>query len=466
MSTVASQILDEVKSEVGAKFSEFETYKDSGATWIPRVPSHWDIKRLRFAVGFPKKSESKSVPSDTLVSFIPMEAVGEFGGIDLAATKPLEDVIDGYTYFADGDVVVAKITPCFENGKGAIASGLKNGIGFGTTELYVLRPEAELDNKYLFYVTISGDFRSLGAGEMYGAGGQKRVPEDFIRELRHPIPPIQEQRAIASFLDRETSKIDALVKKKERLIELLAEKRTALISHAVTKGLTPDAPMKECGNAWFPQIPSHWIVKPLKFVSSIGNGSTPKRDNRIYWDDGYFPWLNSAVVNQDSVTSSTQFVTQEALDECHLPIVQPPAILVGITGQGKTRGMATMLKIKATINQHVAYIKPRGDAIDASFLLLFFEFAYRHLRSDSEGGGSTKGAITCEQLGSCRVPCPPLEEQYEIVEKVNSDTTRMNRLIDRIEKAIDRLREYRTALISAAVTGKIDVRDHTTEDAA
>ncbi|NLE57272.1 MAG: restriction endonuclease subunit S, partial [Planctomycetes bacterium] len=117
-----------------------------------------------------------------------MEAVHEYGGLTLDQTRPLAEVATGYTYFRDGDVLAAKITPCFENGKGSIADGLVNGIGFGTTELHVLRPWAELDRRFLFYATISHPFRHLGAAEMYGAGGQKRVPDDFIRDFRQPVP--------------------------------------------------------------------------------------------------------------------------------------------------------------------------------------------------------------------------------------------------------------------------------------
>ena len=130
-----------------------------------------------------------------------MEAVGEYGGLDLALTKELSDVGDGYTYFSDGDVVVAKITPCFENGKGSLAGGLVNGIAFGTTELHVMRCRPELDKRFAFYLTLTDSFRRLGEAEMYGAGGQKRVPESFITNLKHPIPPLPEQRAIAAFLD-------------------------------------------------------------------------------------------------------------------------------------------------------------------------------------------------------------------------------------------------------------------------
>jgi len=271
------------------KRATYTAYKPSGLMWLEDVPSMWPISRLCFQVKInPVKSEIRGIPQDTSVSFVPMEAVGEYGGLRLEQTHALENVANGYTYFRDGDVVVAKITPCFENGKGSIADGLENGIGFGTTELHVLRPSSFMDRNYLFYLTISHAFRKIGASYMYGAGGQKRVPDTFIRDFRHPIPTTKEQRSIAAFLDRETARIDALIEKKQRQIELLQEKRSALISHAVTKGLAPKAPMKDSGIEWLGEIPAHWEVAPLRWHIKIASGDfLPNTSLEVVQSDGY-----------------------------------------------------------------------------------------------------------------------------------------------------------------------------------
>lgn len=209
--------------------------KNSGAEWLGEIPAHWKVLRLRFAIKTnPTRWEIIGLEPGAPVSFVPMEAVGEYGGLNLDAEKPIDEIGTGYTYFRDGDVVVAKITPCFENGKGALATGLKNGIAFGTTELHVLRPSESMDRLFLFYLTISQPFREVGASEMYGAGGQKRVPDGFIRDLRPAIPPLDEQRAIAAFLDHETARIDALIAKVKSAIGQLHEYRAALIADAVT----------------------------------------------------------------------------------------------------------------------------------------------------------------------------------------------------------------------------------------
>jgi type I restriction enzyme S subunit len=221
--------------------------KDSGVEWLGEVPEHWEVLRLRFAVTLnPSKQELNKLSEQELVSFLPMEAIGEDGSLRLEHEKQIEECLSGYTYFRDGDVCVAKITPCFENGKGAILRGLKGGIGFGTTELIVARPrEGMITVEYLDYLFRSKVFRTHGESEMYGAGGQKRVPDSFVRDFVASLPSTDEQKQVTKFLDRETAKIDALKAEQKQLIELLKERRSALISAAVTgqidvRGLVPE----------------------------------------------------------------------------------------------------------------------------------------------------------------------------------------------------------------------------------
>ena len=202
--------------------------------WLGKIPAHWVPKRLRFCMKTnPSKGEIK-LKDDELVSFIPMEAVGEFGGLNLDAEKELGEIGGGYTYFADNDVVVAKITPCFENGKGSIARGLKNGMAFGTTELHVMRSGDTLLPDYLFHLTMSHPFRCIGESEMYGAGGQKRVPETFLKDFRIGLPPVNEQQDIIDYINKVNQKLGLQMSKATDVIGRLTEYRSALITNAVT----------------------------------------------------------------------------------------------------------------------------------------------------------------------------------------------------------------------------------------
>ena len=417
----------------------------------------WPTKRLRFLVRRITSDDRAPLVGVDEVAFLAMDAIGTHGSLDLSVTRRIDDVRSGYTQLANGDVVVAKITPCFENGKGALIQGIAGGIGFGTTELHVLKPVPDLDGRYLYYVTVDPRFRKLGEAWMFGAAGQQRVPEDFVRDYRIPVPPLSQQRAIADYLDRETARLDALVAEHRRLLDLLDEKRGALVTGAVLRGLTPAVSFRDSGVPWIGEIPAHWELWKLGHVTSIGNGSTPSRGRREYWEAGDIPWLNSSVVNREEVTSAEQFVTRRAVRECHLPVVKRGAVLVAITGQGKTRGRAAVLSMDATVNQHIAYLSFRGAHLSPWYLKWTLAAAYDYLRNISDDVGGTKGALTCEELANLRVPVPPAAEQREIVEEIAARTRAIDELAAEAERTVALLRERRSALIAAAVTGRIDL---------
>jgi len=284
-------------------WKRYPAYKDSGVEWLGEVPAGWEVKRLKYLCQInPSKSEVASLPKSTKVSFLPMELIGEDCSLTLTESRPISDVWEGYTYFRNGDVVVAKITPCFENGKGALCDNLVNGVAFGTTELHVLRAGEKIDPKYLFLATKSYQFRRLGADLMTGTAGQKRVPDAFIRDYIVGLPPLPEQHAIAAFLDRETARIDALIEKKQRFIELLEEKRQAIINHAVTKGLDPDVAMKDSGVEWIGEVPVGWEISRLGLISeSLQTGPFGSQlHSSDYIEDG-IPVINPSNIQDGAI---------------------------------------------------------------------------------------------------------------------------------------------------------------------
>jgi len=421
-------------------------YRDSGVEWLGNVPVGWQVKRLRFNIlTNPTKAEVKNITGDALVSFVPMESVSEYGGLSLDQTKSLDEVSNGYTYFRNGDVLVAKITPCFENGKGSIAEGLENGVGFGTTELHVLRPQRKIDCRYLFYLTISYAFRQIGKSYMYGAGGQKRVPDDFIRNLRHPIPDISEQCIIAAFLDRETERIDALIAKKERQIELLQEKRTALISHAVTKGLNPDVKMKDSGIEWLGEIPEHWEVNWLRHLFRFEKGQKAQLYTKEYVGiyPGDFP-VYSGQTEGNGVLGYIDTFDYET-DE---------SIFVTTVG---AKAMSTkIVKGKYSLSQNCALLISKNPKLSSIYYEGFLADIFRY----EKGSISLimQPSLRFEDLHKYKVLVPPIKEQHAIASFLDQETKRINTLTSKIRESIVKLSEYRTALISATVTGKIDVR--------
>lgn len=417
------------------KYPAYPDYRPIQNSVFERLPVHWQMKRLKFIAEVCNGRDQKEVLDDN-GPYLVYGSGGPFG----CATAYLYDGVS---------VLLGR--------KGTIDKPLLVTEPFWTVDtMFYTRIAKGVDPRYFYYLctTIPFDLHR----------DQTTLPsmtQSGLADIVFSVAPHVEQAKIADFLDWRTAQIDALIAKKQALLDRLSERRVNVIASCVTNGLVQQVETRPSGAAWFAQVPKHWKVKRIKFIGTVGNGSTPARDDSSYWGEGNFPWLNSSVANQEAVTEADQFVTALALKECHLPIIEPPAVLVGITGQGKTRGMATTLLIRATINQHLAYIKPDEAECDVRYLRRVFDAAYAYLRSESDGGGSTKGAITCEQIAELPVPVPPLEEQQAIAEHIDKVLNRINRIADKANHAINRLTEYRSALITAAVTGQIDVRDVT-----
>lgn len=441
-------------------FPRYPEYKDSGVEWLGDVPAHWSVKRLRHVATLnPSKSEVAHLPRDTEVSFLPMEAVGDDGTLNLDRTRPIGEVESGYTYFREGDVTIAKITPCYENGKGALMRGLHNGHGFGTTELIVVRPSAgKTSSDYLHLLFTSHPFRRFGEASMYGAGGQKRVPDDFVRNFAVAFPPPQEQTAIATFLDRETAKIDALVAVQEKLIALLQEKRQAVISHAVTKGLDPSVPMKDSGVEWLGEVPGHWEVLPLKRCCSLLKDGTHLPPPRVA--DGV-PLLSVRNVQngQFGLLDDDSFISEKDYNElCRSFVPRPGDVLLAIVGAtlGKTAVIPHGLG-QFHIQRSLAIFRT-AERLNSDWLHLIFQSDRFQTLLWEYVGYSAQPGIYLGTLCDFRVPVPPIDEQERITAMVKDRLDEFNELICEAKSAVTLLQERRTALISAAVTGQIDVR--------
>lgn len=445
------------------KFPRYPDYTTTEVPWLGDIPSHWHIDRLKWSAdtvvngvwgGEPTGDEDTACIRVADFDRVALRVV-----LDNLTYRSVEEKDKGRRLLSPGDLLLEKSGGGEQQLVGAVVE-FNHGFPAVCSNFVAKVVHADgMNGRYWTYVhahLYSGRVNYPSIKQTTGI--QNLDSSAYFNELV-AYPPYEEQWHVAAFLDRETARIDALVEKKRCLLQMLEEKRLALITQAVTKGLDADVPMKDSGIKWLGEVPGHWETKRVKFLAAVGNGSTPKRDNAEYWVDGEFPWLNSSVVNHDQVEEPTELVTKKALEECHLPVITPPALLVGITGEGRTRGMVTTLVIEATINQHLAFIKPHPDEVSVEYLRLVFERAYRYLRNESSGGGSTKGAITCEQLRELVVPVPSADEQSSIVKSVHDSLGKLERAKKVIGLAIERLTEYRSTLITNAVTGQIDVRN-------
>jgi type I restriction enzyme, S subunit len=419
-------------------------------------PAQWRKRRLRFDAYLNPLKSRLDLSADAEVSFVPMDAVGELGGLALNETRSIEEVYNGYTYFADGDVVIAKITPCFENGKGALAEGLTNGVAFGTTELHVIRPLPGLDARFLFYLTVAHDFRSFGEAEMLGAGGQKRVPEEFLKDWRAPLPPLETQQRIARFLDEKTARIDGLIEKKRALLDRLAEKRQALITRAVTKGLNPDADMKPSGIDWLGEIPAHWEVKQLRRVRRYMTSGS--RDWAAYYADEGDPFLRMTNVTGQGVElylDDLRFVCLEGVTEGTRTSVLEGDILITITAELGSVAIVRKDIEGAYINQHLALFRPNAALCSSDFLVNFLSTDMARAQFMVSGQGGTKQGLGFEQVNNVILGSPPRDEQEAIAAFCAGHWRKFEAAERLLSSTIDRLAEYRSALVTAAVTGQV-----------
>lgn len=210
--------------------------KPTGIDWMPEVPAHWEVRKVKQVASFnPSRTESSTdFSDDNEVVFLPMENVSAAGEIDCSARGKVADLRNGYTYFKRNDVVVAKITPCFENGKGAYLGNLETEIGFGTTEFVVLRASPEIHPRFLYQLTMLRAFRRDGEMAMTGAAGQQRVPLSFMREFTFGLPELSEQKSILEFVGNEARKIEQTIEKAKSEIALVLEYRGRLLADVVT----------------------------------------------------------------------------------------------------------------------------------------------------------------------------------------------------------------------------------------
>lgn len=432
-----------------ADLKPYPDYKDSGLPWAGQVPAHWELVPNRGLVRKRKILVGERHTDYRLLSLTKQGVIvrdmttgkGKFSS-DMGTSQ---EVRSGDIVFCLFDVPETPRTVGLSSHDGMITGAYTvfESRGKGCTEYFELFYRAMDDRKLL--------------SPLY-SGLRNTIPVDRLLGTKTPQPPPEEQTVIVRFLDWANSRLERTIRAKRKVIALLNEQKQAIIHRAVTRGLDPNVPLKDSGISWLGDIPQHWALWRISRFARVGNGSTPSRAQPNYWKNGHYPWLNSSQINRGYIDTADQVVTSTALRECHLPRVPAGSVLVAITGQGKTRGMAAVLGIEATINQHIAFISPRRKIALPEFIHLALTAAYPQLRAISDDSGSTKGALTCEDLKRFKLPFPSLDEQILILKGVQIETVELSAAVSRLEREIELLREYRTRLVADVVTGKLDVR--------
>ena len=438
------------------RYRPYPAYKDSGVKWLGEIPAHWEVQRLKsFATVQLSNVDKKSAEGQ--------DAVRLSNYVDVYYNERIDDGIDFMPATATteqvrrfslrtGDVLITKDSETWTDiAVPAVVSEDLPGVLCGY-HLAHIRPDGHCDGRFLSRV-----FAAVGPRDQYhiAANGITRfgLTGDSIRAGVFAFPPLLEQRAIAAFLDRETAKIDALVAKKERLIELLQEKRIALISHAVTKGLDPDVSLKDSGVEWLGEIPAHWEIKKVNRMCLVQRGASPRPiDNPIYFDDdGEYAWVRIADVSKSQKYLEITSQRLSALGKSRSVPLDPGELFLSIAA---TVGKPIITKIKCCIHDGFVYFVGLRENREYLFYVFSCGELYKGL-----GKLGTQLNLNTEIIGDIFLAVPPLPEQRAIAAFLDRETAQIDALIAKVQEAIDRLKELRTALISAAVTGKIDVRE-------
>jgi type I restriction enzyme, S subunit len=423
---------------------------------VSELPEGW----IRVPIGKLIVLNPKNEVADGLtVGFMPMTLLGK-GFLDVPTFEPRQwsEVKKGYTHFADGDVLLAKITPCFENGKAGIPSGLPNGVGAGSTEYLVCRTNSDLIlAKYLLAYFKTKDFLHCGESVMTGSVGHKRVPKNYVLEREIPIAPLNEQKRIADKLDRLLTRVDACRERCDRIPLILKRFRQSVLAAATSGELTED--WREDRNTLF-----DWRRIDIQSVAKVGTGSTPLRSNLGYYAHEGVPWITSAATGEPFVNRASEFVTEAAISDHRLKIYPVGTLLVAMYGEGKTRGQVTELAIEATINQACAAVVVDESLAVRMYVKLALQANYLQMRELAEGGNQPN--LNLSKIKEFSLYLPSLNEQYEVVKQVEKLFAFADRLEVRYKTARAQVDRLTPALLEKAFQGELVPQDPNDEPAS
>lgn len=420
---------------------QYESYKDSGVQWIGQIPSHWQMTKSKHIFSLITDNVcDKSLPKVALEN------------IESGTGKYIEtssDFMGEGIEFQVNDILFGKLRPYLAKVYKADFRGQSVG------DIYVFRPKENQDAGFLKYLMLSRPFISVVDGSTYGAK-MPRANWDFISQMLLPTPNLDEQRIIASYLDHKVGQIDAVIVEKEAMVSDLTAYRSAVISEAVTRGLDKSAPLRDSGIDWIGKIPKHWQVVNLKRVSKIQTGNTPSTSIEKYWSNPTEDWFTPSDFDEMNIrlSHSARKLNECAFDEMACRVFNPGTVLV--VGIGATLGKVGLVLSRCSSNQQI-------NAVEFFEIINPLYGAY-YLSSKTEvmkaqANSSTLPILTQTAMGELMFVLPPIEEQDQIVSHIESFTASITTTLAELQAEIADLQSYKSAIITEAVTGKVDLRD-------
>lgn len=384
---------------------------------------------------------------DCEVSFVPMESLRN-GAIDYQDI-PFAEGKGKYTYFQDGDLLVAKVTPCFENGNIAIANNMKQGVGFGSSEIFVLRMNDKVLNTYMFYITQTAKFQEGACATMCGVGGLKRISPLFMRTYELDIPSLSKQQRIVDYLGVKLGKIDARIAVLEKQQDAYARLKKSVIHHAVTHGLDPNVSLKDSGVEWIGMIPEHWEVKRIKELCSfVSRGATPN-----YIDEGEYKVMNQAVFSTGNLNHKVVRYSSYMKSESQ---IKKGDLLIASTGGGVLGKLYFFddEDLNFYADTHVTIVRSEKGLFCVKFLFYLLSYQFDMVNTCMAKGSTNQTELQRDCLLSYELAIPSLVEQQTIIAYLDEKCAKIDTATENIGKQIDALKRLKRALINEVVTGQ------------
>ena len=435
----------------------YPAYRDSGAPWLGEIPTHWGVKRLKFALTIPLEYGANEVANDDdpeMPRYIRITDIDEAGNLRTDTFKSLPLEVARPYLLADKDILLARSGATV--GKSFI---FREKWGPAAYAGYMIRARCDariLSPDFLAYFTqMPGYWQWINANLIQAT--IQNVSAEKYANIILGMPSATEQRTIVAFLDRETARIDALIAKKRELIERLKEQRAALITHAVTKGLDPKVKMKDSAVIWLGTVPTHWSRSKMRYAITMQGGLTPSTTNADYWG-GDMPWVTPKDMKVPQIDDTEDHITEIALAENNLRIYDPGKVLIVVRGMILMHTFpVAMNTAPITVNQDMKVLTGSAKMSEQFLFWLLRGIDGVILNLVEESAHGTK-VLRTDQFLSLDLYLPPLPEQQKLAEHLAHSIARFQSLLEKVASAIERLREHRASIIAAAVTGKIDVR--------
>jgi len=440
-----------------AKYQSYPEYKDSGVEWFGEVPNHWKVagfkKYLRKIVDYRGKTPNKT---DNGVMLVTARNIKN-GSLDYSLSQEFIAEEDYDDVMSRGKPNIGDVLFTTEAPLGEVANIDRLNIALAQRVIKFCGKDGILDNYYFKYLIMSQEFQQ--SLYLFASGSTvKGIKAERFVYLRKLLPPIDEQKQIANFLDHETAKIDTLIEKQQQLIKLLKEKRQAVISHAVTKGLNPNAPMKDSGIEWLGQVPKHWEVTQIKHIAEL-NPSKGEIENKKNTQCNFVPMEK---LKTDSLVLDETRLINDVYDG-YTYFVDEDILMAKVTPcfENKNITIARNMKNGIGFGSSEIYVLRCNDKVINRFLFYRLqEDTFMELAAGSMTGAGGLKRVPSDMLNNFTLALPPVQEQQAILDTIEGMLNTLKTLEIKSEQAIELMQERRTALISAAVTGKIDVRHH------